>query len=141
MRLASAVLILASAAAFADAPPAAPRSFVQAEREIAVVQPGPHEGTGTTTAFPFFEHEPGLGFVFRKRLLHPGASIGPHRNDKDEIYYVISGRGELTLQGAVREVGPGDAVLTRDGHAHALRQIGDEDLVILVAYPRPPAPR
>jgi mannose-6-phosphate isomerase-like protein (cupin superfamily) len=45
------------------------------------------------------------------------------------------------LEGEVSEVGPGDAVLTRDGHAHALRQLGDEDLVILIVYPRPDAPR
>ena len=116
-----------------------PRSFIQAEKDIAIEQPGPHEGNGTTTAFPFFEHEPDLGFVFRKRILHPGSSIGAHRNDKDEIYYVLEGRGELMLQGETREVGAGDAVLTRDGHTHALRTLGDEDLVILVVYPKPVA--
>jgi mannose-6-phosphate isomerase-like protein (cupin superfamily) len=141
MKRLAAILCVASGVAAADTPDAHVRSFVQAEGEIAITQSGPHEGAGTTTAFPFFEHEPGLGFVFRKRLLHPGSSIGPHRNDKDEVYYVISGRGELMLEGEVSEVGPGDAVLTRDGHAHALRQLGDEDLVILIVYPRPDAPR
>jgi mannose-6-phosphate isomerase-like protein (cupin superfamily) len=113
------------------------RSFVQAEKDIAIEQPGPHEGTGRTTAFPFFDTEPGLGFVFRKRILHPGSSIGAHRNDKDEIYYILEGRGELMLQDELSEVGPGDAVLTRNGHSHALRTLGDADLVILVVYPRP----
>jgi mannose-6-phosphate isomerase-like protein (cupin superfamily) len=116
-----------------------PRSFVQRESDIAVVQPGPHDGDGNTTAFPFFEAEPGLGFVFRKRLLHPGASIGLHRNDKDEIYYIASGRGLLQLEDEVREVGPGDAVLTRRGHRHGLRQRGDVDLVIFVIFPLPAA--
>jgi mannose-6-phosphate isomerase-like protein (cupin superfamily) len=116
-----------------------PRSFVQRESDIAITQPGPHEGEGNTTAFPFFEAEPGLGLVFRKRLLHPGASIGLHRNDKDEIYYIASGRGLLQLEGEVREVGPGDAVLTRRGHHHGLRQRGDVDLVIFVMFPLPAA--
>jgi quercetin dioxygenase-like cupin family protein len=110
-------------------------SFVENEASIAVEQPGPHEGTGTTTAFPFFADADDLRFVFRKRVLHPGSSIGDHVNDKDEVYYVLSGRGALKLAGAVREVGPGDAVLTRDGDAHGLRQVGDEDLVIIVVYP------
>jgi mannose-6-phosphate isomerase-like protein (cupin superfamily) len=123
-------LLLATAPAFATS-----ESYVENEAAIAVEQPGPHEGTGTTTAFPFFADADDLRFVFRKRVLHPGSSIGDHVNDKDEVYYVLSGRGELMLAGAVRDVGPGDAVLTRDGDAHGLRQVGDEDLVIIVVYP------
>ena len=33
-----------------------------------------------------------------------------------------------------REVGPGDAILTRNGDRHALAQIGEEDLVIFIVY-------
>ena len=111
-------------------------SYVQQARDIAAEQPGPHEGKGTTTAYPFFEDAAGFDIVFRQRALHAGASIGAHRNDKDEIYYVLSGRGELTLDGQRRAVGPGDAILTRDGSTHALEQRGDEDLVIIVVYHR-----
>lgn len=112
-------------------------SYVQNEREIAIEQPGPHEGLGTTMAYPFFEQAKDFDLVFRKRALHPGASIGAHTNDKDEIYYVLSGKGELTLQGKTREVGPGDAILTRDGDSHALKQLGTEDLVIFIVYRKP----
>ena len=97
-------------------------------------QPGPHEGQGTTTAYPFFADAQDFDLVFRQRALHPGATIGEHRNDKDEIYYVLSGRGELLLDGKRREVGPGDAILTRDGSTHALTQRGKDDLVIIVVY-------
>jgi quercetin dioxygenase-like cupin family protein len=109
-------------------------SYVENARDIAVQQPGPHEGRGTTTAYPFFEDAQGFDIVFRQRALHAGATIGEHRNDKDEIYYVLSGRGELLLDGKRREVGPGDAILTRDGSTHALAQRGAEDLVIIVVY-------
>ena len=109
-------------------------SVVVNERDIASRQPGPHEGEGTTTAYPFFAGATGFDLVFRKRALHPGATIGAHVNDKDEIYYVLSGRGELTLNGATREVGPGDAILTRNGDSHALRQLGDDDLVIFIVF-------
>ena len=109
-------------------------SYVQNARDIAVQQPGPHEGKGTTTAYPFFEQADGFDIVFRQRALHPGATIGDHRNDKDEIYYVLSGHGELLLDGTRRDVGPGDAILTRKGSTHALAQRGAEDLVILVVY-------
>src|SRR5690606_6481144 len=113
--------------------PVSPSTVVD-ERDIAIPQPGPHQGAGTTTAYPFFADATGLDLVFRKRVLHPGASIGAHVNDKDEIYYVLSGRGELVLNGVAREVGPGDAILTRSGDSHALRQLGDEDLVIFIVF-------
>lgn len=116
-----------------DLPSVSP-SVVVSERDIAVEQPGPHDGEGTTTAYPFFADATGFDVVFRKRALHPGATIGDHVNDKDEIYYVLSGRGELTLNGSVRDVGPGDAILTRNGDRHALRQNGDQDLVILIVF-------
>ena len=109
-------------------------SVIEHERDLAVEQPGPHEGEGTTTAYPFFADATGFDLVFRKRALHPGATIGAHVNDKDEIYYVLSGRGELTLNGETRAVMPGDAILTRNGDSHALRQVGDEDLVIFIVF-------
>ena len=114
--------------------PVAPVSVIEHDSMVAVRQPGPHQGGGETTAYSFFRQSPELGLVFRKRVLHPGAAIGLHRQEADEIYYVLSGRGELTLNGVRREVGPGTAILTRPGSAHALKQVGSEDLVILVSY-------
>ena len=128
--------------ASADDPAAGPEqafpSLIQRDRDIAVSQPAPHEGGGTTTAYPFFADAPQFGIVFRKRALHPGAAIGSHPHDKDEIYYVISGRGEFTLDGVKHEVGPGTAMLTRVGSTHSLRQVGNEDLVIIVNYLKKP---
>lgn len=131
--------LLCSGVAQAGEPACAKRgdSYVEQARELAVAQPGPHEGSGTTTAYPFFEQAAGFDLVFRQRALHRDASIGEHRNDKDEIYYVLSGSGELMLDGAQREVATGDAVLTRKGSTHGLKQLGDEDLVIIVVYRKP----
>jgi mannose-6-phosphate isomerase-like protein (cupin superfamily) len=139
MTLIASMGAMAKAAEKTAAPAAQLRSdsYVEQRRDIAVQQPGPHEGTGTTTAYPFFEHAEGFDIVFRERALHRGASIGAHRNDKDEIYYVLSGRGELLLDGHRREVGSGDAILTRRGSTHALAQRGNEDLVIIVVYRKP----
>ena len=111
-------------------------SLVVSEADIAVEQPGPHGGAGSTTAYPFFADAPGLSFFFRKRVLHKGAGIGLHQHDKDEVYYVVSGRGRYIVDGSIRDVGPGDAMLTRVGSTHALMQDGEDDLVILLAYPK-----
>ncbi|KAB7769859.1 rhamnogalacturonan acetylesterase [Xanthomonas maliensis] len=109
-------------------------SLVVHERDLARQQPGPHGGAGATTAYPFFADAPGLKSVLRKRVLHKGAGIGLHLHDKDEIYYIVSGRGLYALDGKHYEVGAGDALLTRPGSSHALQQIGEEDLVILLSY-------
>ena len=135
---ASVWLVVPAAIAAEPAPNPRSDSYVQQERDIALAQPGPHEGEGTTTAYPFFADAADFDLVFRKRSLHPGATIGDHVNDKDEIYYVLSGRGELTLGDSVRQVAAGDAILTRDGDRHGLRQLGAEDLVIFIVYNRPP---
>jgi mannose-6-phosphate isomerase-like protein (cupin superfamily) len=109
-------------------------SLIEHADAIAEVQAAPHGGDGLTVAAPFFKNAPDLGIVARRRTLHDGASIGVHAHGKDEIYYVLSGRGELTLDGKAYPVGPGNAILTRDGSSHSLRQIGADDLVILIVY-------
>ena len=111
-----------------------PGSRIVREADIAVKQPGPHDGTGTTTAHPFFGDIPDLEQVFRKRALHPGSSIGAHVQKDDEIYYVASGTGDYTLDGRTTPVGPGTALLTRPGSTHGIRQTGKEDLVLFIVY-------
>lgn len=111
-------------------------SRVVHERDIPVSQPGPHGGAGPTTAYPFFADATDLPFVLRKRVLHKGAGIGLHPQHKDEIYYIVSGEGSYVLDGKQFDVRAGHALLTRAGSRHALQQRGDEDLVVLLAYPR-----
>ena len=97
-------------------------------------EPGTHNGGGQTVGYSFFDKTPGMTFVFRKRALKPGSGIGYHEQKEDEIYYVLSGRGVMTIDDKAFDVGPGTAVLTRPGSSHGLKQAGDEDLVILINY-------
>lgn len=117
------------------ADPARPSQVVH-EDTLARAQPGPHGGAGPTTAYSFFADAQGLPFVLRKRVLHKGAGIGLHPQHKDEIYYIVSGRGSYVLDGKQHDVRAGHALLTRTGSSHALQQAGDEDLVVLLVYPR-----
>jgi mannose-6-phosphate isomerase-like protein (cupin superfamily) len=140
--LSAAVLAVVAVAGGSAALPAARQSAstsatgsrIQRDADVAVKQPGPHEGSGVTTAYPFFADLKDLRLVFRKRALHPGASIGVHAQEDDEIYYVISGTGEYTLDGKTTTVSAGTALLTRRGSTHALRQTGKDDLVVLITY-------
>lgn len=142
--LAAAFLLGRTSAPRAAAAAAVPRdhgSVIQHDSLVAVRQPGPHRGGGETTAYPFFAKAPGLQMIFRKRALHAGSGIGYHEQKEDEIYYVLSGRGEFTLDGVRHLVGPGTAMLTRPGSSHGIRQVGSEDLVMLISYEARPAAR
>ncbi len=62
----------------------------------------------------------------------PGTATDPHCHPQaEEIYYVLRGRGVMTLAGEQREVGPGDGILIPPGTRHAIRNVGQESLVIL----------
>ena len=108
--------------------------IVQHDAEVAKSEPGTHNGGGQTIGYSFFDKTPGMHFVFRKRVLKPGAGIGYHEQHEDEVYYVLSGRGVMALDDKPITVEPGTAILTRPGSSHGLKQTGDQDLVILIAY-------
>jgi len=67
-------------------------------------------------------------------VLTPGADIGchTHEEDNEELYVVVSGKGLMTLDGEEFEVGPGHVILNRPGGTHGLKNIGDEELRIVV---------
>jgi len=108
--------------------------ILEHEKDIAKNEPGPHEGSGTTTAYSFFTKATTSKLVFRKRVLHPGASIGSHPQKEEEIYYILSGAGEMTMNNEKFTVQAGDAILTLPGSSHGLKQSGKDDLVILIDY-------
>jgi mannose-6-phosphate isomerase-like protein (cupin superfamily) len=135
IRIVLLLIVLAFVAARASAQQAGRGGFVvEHDAQVQAVESGTHEGGGQTVGYSFFKNVPNLKLVFRKRALKPGSGIGYHQETKDEIYYVLSGRGVMTVDGKSFDVGPGTAVLTRPGSSHGLKQAGAEDLVILINY-------
>ncbi|HWQ36418.1 MAG TPA: cupin domain-containing protein [Blastocatellia bacterium] len=115
--------------------PAADQGYVlERDAEVAKEEPGPHGGGGRSTGYSFFEKAPDYKFAFRKRVLHPGAAIGYHLQKEDEVYYVLSGTGTMQMNGKEFPVKAGDAILTRPGSSHGLRQTGRDDLVLIITY-------
>ena len=132
------ILVGAGLHAAAMQKPAPGGYIIEHDAEVAKNEPGTHNGGGQTVGYSFFSKVPKLGLVFRKRALKPGSGIGLHEQKEDEIYYVLSGTGTMTLDGKTVNVTPGTAVLTRTGSSHSLRQTGSEDLVILINYEAAP---
>ena len=134
-----AVVLSVGAAPRLPQQPAAPKPVpggyvLERDAEVAKNEPGTHNGGGETVGYSFFATTPKLALVFRKRALKPGSGIGYHEQKEDEIYYVLSGRGMMTIDGKEFEVKPGDAILTRPGSSHGLKQTGADNLVIMINY-------
>lgn len=127
--------VLAAQSGPAPASPPAGVGQVVREADVRVMQPPPHNGTGMSTAYRLSDGVPNRAMEFRKRVMHPGASIGLHPIAHDEVYYVVSGAGVVTSDGVETRVGAGDAAYLYDGNVVGIRQAGDEDLVLIIAYP------
>ena len=76
----------------------------------------------------------------RKRALHQGSAIGPHpiAFDEEEVYCIVSGRGQFVANGKPSVVSAGPAILMQRGAIVSLEPEGSEDLVMFIAYPREP---
>lgn len=63
----------------------------------------------------------------------PGGLSGEHLHTRtEEVYVILSGRGEVCLNGDPTRVTAGDMILTTTGTRHSLRNVGDTPLDWLV---------
>lgn len=70
--------------------------------------------------------------------LAPGHSTIAHFHARsEEIYYILSGSGEVSLGGATSTCGVGTAIIIAPHVPHQIRNIGGEDLVFLCACAPP----
>ena len=127
------------AAAPAQQPPRA--MIVVAEDDVRRDEPTPHGNIGTSTAYRISDSVPGRTMEFRKRVLHPGAAIGLHPLAHDEVYYVLSGEGEVQSGNDKRRLTAGMAAYLYDGATVGIRQLGKAPLVLIVSYPVKAAPQ
>lgn len=71
--------------------------------------------------------------------LVPGQKSIPDLHPKsEEIYYVVRGKGELTLDGECYRVSAGMVIYIPAGVTHQSSNTGDEDLCYFFAFSPPP---
>jgi mannose-6-phosphate isomerase-like protein (cupin superfamily) len=118
---------------------AAPPMVVVNERDVVRQEAPPHGAIGMSTAYRISDVVPQPRTMeFRKRVLHKGAAIGLHPIAHDEVYYVLSGEGEVTSDGVTRRLRPGMAAYLYDGAVVGIKQIGREPLSLIISYPVTP---
>lgn len=117
---------------------AAPAAVIVDEASVMRQEPPPHGAIGMSTAYRISDAVPGRSMEFRKRVLHPGSAIGLHPIDHDEVYYVLSGEGDVTSDGKTTRLKPGSAAYLFRGAVVGIKQLGTEPLTIIISYPLPP---
>ena len=66
--------------------------------------------------------------------LEPGKVAAAHSHDLgQEIFLVLSGRAEFTIDGEVAEVGPGQLCVALVDQVHTVRALGDEPMVMYLS--------
>lgn len=64
--------------------------------------------------------------------LPPGGSTTPHYHPQtEEIYYLLTGTGQMRIGDETTAVGPGDAIAIPPGLVHTITNTGDVPLVFL----------
>jgi mannose-6-phosphate isomerase-like protein (cupin superfamily) len=118
---------------------AAPPMVVIDEQDVVREEAPPHGAIGMSTAYRISDIVPQPRTMeFRKRALHKGAAIGLHPIAHDEVYYVLSGEGEVTSDGVTRRLRPGMAAYLYDGAVVGIKQMGREPLSLIISYPVTP---
>jgi quercetin dioxygenase-like cupin family protein len=93
-------------------------------------------------ALPALEPRPGwhgrffhsAHMTFAYYAIAPGADVHEHRHEEEEVWHVIDGKLEITLDGVARAVGAGDAAVIPASQPHSVRALGSSR-VIVVDYP------
>ena len=62
----------------------------------------------------------------------PGLATQPHYHPlTEEIYYILSGTGEMTIDDETKMIQPGDAIAIAPGAHHTIHNTGEHPLVFL----------
>lgn len=115
---------------------AAPAMVVVREEDMKREEPPPHGNIGMSTAYRISDAAPApRAMEFRKRVLHRGAAIGLHPINHDEVYYVLSGEGDVTSDGVTQRLKPGMAAYLYKDAVVGIKQLGKKPLTMIISYP------
>jgi quercetin dioxygenase-like cupin family protein len=125
----------------AEQPPAQPAKKYSLENCIREFSQDKAEKTERGWEFWFVPAE--LSPTFNFKMTQVGAQSAnhpPHSHPEEEIYYIIEGKAEFSLNGQTKVVGANSTMFCPPNMPHGIRNIGDAPLryaVIKANVPRP----
>lgn len=104
---------------------AAPAMVVINEDDVKREEPPPHGGIGMSTTYRISDAaQLRRAMEFGKRILHMGAAIGLHPISHVEVYYVLTGEGEVNSDGDTKSLKQGMSTDLYNGAVVGIRQRG-----------------
>ncbi len=70
------------------------------------------------------------GFV----VIEPNGSVPFHDHEQEEVYYILKGAGEMTVEEESRIIEGVSAVYIPPNRKHSLKNVGQEELHMLFVY-------
>jgi mannose-6-phosphate isomerase-like protein (cupin superfamily) len=71
-------------------------------------------------------------------VVKAGQQTSTHHHERiEEVYCILKGTGVMCLEGQPQPVGPGDTVIILPGTRHELRNVGVEDMLMVVVCSPP----
>jgi mannose-6-phosphate isomerase len=81
-------------------------------------------------SFTVLEVQP--GHKVKRMVVRSGKRLSYQRHSRRaEHWFLVAGRGQVTLDGAIHELAPGEAVDIAAGVAHRIENQGSDDLVFI----------
>jgi len=103
--------------------------------------PAYHDGDGTFDVCQLFENKFEMPIKAAIWELKPGAGEGMHRHGDDgeleEFYYFLEGEAIMYVEGEKISVKAGDSILVPHGVDHGFKNIGSNNLKVLVIWGAP----
>ncbi len=107
---------------------------------LASVEPIPLPGDSWSRMMVTGDRVPGTVGSLGASVFTPGTVLPAVRHETEEVAYVVSGSGELRLDGEAVAFGAGDALHIPAGVWHAVANTGDVDVVMVFGFPHPDYP-
>lgn len=67
-------------------------------------------------------------------MVHPDGGIPEHEHETVESYTILSGEGEVTVEGETEKVKAGDYIFIPSGKPHSLLNTGAQEMHLMFVY-------
>ena len=103
--------------------------------EIDVIKVAMEGVKGVTKMVPVGKNEGWDGYTMRVFKIAPGGNTPKHAHDWEHVNYIMSGRGRLTIDGTVYEIGKRDFAFVPPNSLHQFENPYDEDFEFICIVP------
>lgn len=67
-------------------------------------------------------------------MIHPGGAVPEHDHETEETYTILSGTGEMMVDGEIQAVKENDVIYMKPFVTHGLKNTGTEEMKMMFVY-------